>query len=731
MNRIILLVATLGLLWQSSARADEGMWLPALVQKLNISDMQKMGCELTADEIYNVNQSSLKDAVVALDHGSCTAELVSPKGLLLTNHHCGFGEIQEHSSVDHDYLRDGFWAKSYEEELPNPGKTVSFLVRVEDVTDKVLEGVDFNDPEDERKEKIQKASFEIQKEATADNDYEARVQPLFEGNQYFLFVYETYRDVRLVGAPPASIGKFGGDTDNWMWPRHTGDFSIFRVYCGPDGKPADYSPDNVPLEPKHYLPISLDGYQDGDFAMVMGYPGRTNRYKSSFGVEYTMNVTNVVRMNARSVKLAILKDYMSSSQKANIQYASKYARSSNYYKYSIGQNKGLVALNVVDKKKALESKFTQWVNEDSERQKKYGEALSLIEGSYKEQRDDVASEYLMETMLRGPELFAFCMNMKGLYEALKSGSSDERIQLNVERIKSRMDDFFKDYDAPTDEKVAAALIDVYRKNVDPAFYPSFFTEMNKKYKGDAGEFMAYLYGKTVFADPAKLEEFLAKPSLKTMDRDPAFQVAESIYDQATILGDIVNRTSGELLEGRRLFVAGLMEMEKDRKFYPDANSSMRLTYGTVGDYVPRDGVKYDYYTTLKGYIEKEIPGDDEFDVPSRLKDLYYAKDFGDYADENGELRTCFTTNNDITGGNSGSPVINGKGQLMGIAFDGNWEAMSGDIAFEPELQKCICVDIRFVLWTIDKFAGAKNLIDEMTLVEADKKVEKDMASSIK
>jgi len=728
MKRIFLVVVTLGLLWQGTARADEGMWLPALIQKLNIGDMKKMGLELSADDIYNINQSSLKDAVVALDHGSCTAELVSPKGLLLTNHHCGFGEIQAHSSVEHDYLRDGFWAKSMEEELPNPGKTVSFLIRVEDVTDRVLEGVEFNAPDDERKEKIQKASFEIQKEASADNDYEARVQSLFEGNKYYLFVYETYRDVRLVGAPPASIGKFGGDTDNWMWPRHTGDFSIFRVYCSPDGKPADYSPDNVPLEPKHYLPISLDGYEDGDFAMVMGYPGRTNRYKTSFGVEYTMNVTNTVRINARSVKLAILKDYMNSSQKANIQYASKYARSSNYYKYSIGQNKGLEALDVVEKKKALESKFTEWVDADADRTEKYGKALEMIEDSYREQRDDVASEYLMETMFRGPELFAFCMSMKGLHEALKSGNSEDRIQANVERIRSRVDEFFKDYDAATDEKVAAALIDVYKKNVDPAFYPTFFADINKKYKGDAADFMAYVFGKTVFADQQKLEAFLNDPSLKVMDKDPAFQVAESIFRQATILGEIVNRTSGGLQEGRRLFVAGLMEMEKDRKFYPDANSTMRLTYGTVGDYIPRDGVKYDFYTTLKGYIEKEIPGDDEFDVPARLKDLYYAKDFGDYADENGELRTCFTTNNDITGGNSGSPVINGKGQLMGIAFDGNWEAMSGDIAFEPELQKCICVDIRFVLWTIDKFAGAKNLIDEMTLVKSGKKVEKDVAS---
>jgi V8-like Glu-specific endopeptidase len=729
MKKLFLAVVAFALL-QVTARADEGMWLPALIQKLNIVDMQKMGCELSAADIYDINNSSLKDAVVALDHGSCTAELVSPKGLLLTNHHCGYGEIQAHSSVEHDYLKDGFWAKSMDEELPNPGKTVSFLVRVEDVTDRVLDSISSEMSDDERREKIQKASFEIQKEAAAETDYEARVQPLFEGNQYFLFVYETFRDVRLVGAPPASIGKFGGDTDNWMWPRHTGDFSIFRVYCSPDGKPADYSPDNVPYEPKHFLPVSLDGYQDGDFTMVMGYPGRTNRYKSSFGVEYTMNVTNPVRINARSVKLAILKEYMESSQKANIQYASKYARSSNYYKYSIGQNKGLEALHVVEKKKALEKELTSWINQSEERQEKYGEALSLIQSAYKEQRDDVASEYLMETMFRGPEIFSFALNMKGLHDALKSGATDERIEANVERIKSRLDEYFKDYDAPTDEKVAAALTDVYKKNVDPVFYPSYFTELDKKYKGDAAAFMADVFKRTILADKESLEAFLEKPSFKVLDKDPAFRVAESIFREATILGELVNKSSGDLMKGRRLFVAALMEMQKDRKFYPDANSTMRLTYGTVGDYVPRDGVRYNYYTTLKGYIEKEIPGDDEFDVPARLKELYYAKDFGDYADKNGELITCFTTNNDITGGNSGSPVINGKGQLVGIAFDGNWEAMSGDLAFEPELQKCICVDIRFVLWTIDKFAGARNLIDEMTLVKTGTKIEKDVATSV-
>ncbi len=717
MKRIILAVVTLTLIFHTSAKADEGMWLPSLIGKLNISDMQKMGCELSADEIYNINNSSLKDAVVALDHGSCTGELVSPDGLLLTNHHCGFGEIQAHSSVEHDYLRDGFWAKTREEELSNPGKTVSFLVRVEDVTDSVLiDGIDTL-TDMERELNIQKALFEIQKKATKDTDHDAKVQSLFNGNRYYLFVYETFRDIRLVGAPPESIGKFGGDTDNWMWPRHTGDFSIFRVYCSPDGKPAEYSPDNVPFHPKHHLPISLKGYDVNDFAMVMGYPGSTNRYKSSYGINYTMTVTNPVRVEVRNAKLDIIKKYMNTSQRANIQYASKYARSSNYYKYSIGQNKGLAALHVIEKKKALEDEFTEWVNADEERKAKYGEALNMIKNSYEGIGDEKAYEYMIESMLRGPEIFMFSYRAKGLYEALKKGDNQERITSNVERLKLDLDEYFKDYDATTDEKITAALLKLYQTNNSQAYYPDFFNEVKSKYKNNFDSFATKMFEKTIFASKEKMEAFLANPNLKTLEKDMAFQTATSIFSKMSIIGETMNRTTNDLLKGRRLFVAGLMEMTKDRHFYPDANSTMRLTYGTVGGYIPRDGVEYGYFTTMKGYIEKEIPGDIEFDVPPRLKELYYANDFGDYADKDGTLHTCFTTNNDITGGNSGSPTINGKGELIGIAFDGNWEAMSGDLAFEPELQKCIVVDIRFVLWTIDKFAGATNLIDEMTIVK--------------
>ncbi|HCY42479.1 MAG TPA: serine protease [Prolixibacteraceae bacterium] len=716
MKRILVLGAFLQILMAGIVRADEGMWLPALVEKLNINQMKDLGLAISADEIYNINQSSLKDAVVSLDHGSCTAELISAEGLLLTNHHCGFDEIQQHSTVDHDYLRDGFWAKTKEEELPNPGKSASFLINFEDVTSKIISELNDKMTEEERSKKVREISSKIEREASADTHYNARVQSLYNDNKYYLFVYETFRDIRLVGAPPQSIGKFGGDTDNWMWPRHTADFSMFRIYCDKDGKPADYSKDNVPYKPKHHLPISLKGYKMDDFAMVMGYPGRTNRYKTSYGINYTMNVTNPVRIKVREEKLRIIKEYMRTSQKAKIMYSSKYASSSNYYKYSIGQNKGLDNLNVIEKKKQLEDQFTKWVNADQARKAKYGQALQLISESYQNLDDEIASEYMMEAMVRGPEIFFFAYRTRPLYDALKSDKKSENIDLASQRVKDGLDSFFKDYDPETDQKIAASLFKIYQENVAPQYHPPFFRLIKTKYGNDFEKYTKELYAKSVFGTQEKLIAFFEKPKAKTLEKDPLFQASLEIFRMLSLIGNETSKTTEALEKGNRLFVGGLMEMETGKNFYPDANSSMRLTYGKVGDYIPRDGVKYKHYTTLNGYIEKEIPGDEEFSVPDKLKELYEARDFGRYADKDGELYTCFTTNNDITGGNSGSPVINAKGELIGVAFDGNWEAMSGDLAFENEIQKCINVDIRFVLWVIDKMAGANNLIDEMTIV---------------
>ncbi len=696
-------------------KADEGMWLPALVQKLNIRDMQKEGFRLTAEDLYSINNGSIKDAVVSI--GGCTAEMISPDGMMLTNHHCAYGDIQAHSSVEHDYLRDGFWAKTRDEELPNPGKIARFLIRAEEVTDKVMAAVSDTMSFDEVNRAVAQASVKIEREATEGTHYDARVTSLFEANKYFLFVYETFRDVRLVGAPPQSLGKFGGDTDNWMWPRHTADFSIYRVYTGPDGKPASYSKDNVPLKPRRFLPVSIKGVKDGDYAMIMGYPGRTNRYRTSTEIKFIMDVVNKVRIDVREKKLDVIKSYMETSQKARIQYSSKYAASSNYFKYSIGQNKGLQNLNVIAKKQAEEADFAKWVAASPERTAKYGKALEMIDSAYQDLEDETAQQYLAEALLGGPEIFIMAYRARALYSLMENpqGNAD-RIRQAADNLSAMTDEYFKDYDAATDQKLAEVLMKLYSERVSRKYYPGFYSVILSKYKGDFGKYAAKMFASSVFGDPAKLSAFLQNPSRKVLDKDLAFLAAGDIFDLLRVIGMEVEKSSPRLEEGRHLLVKGLMEMNPEKTFYPDANSTMRVTYGNIGSYSPQDGVIYKETTTVQGYLQKEIPGDDEFDVPARMKELILARDFGRYADESGELETCFISNNDITGGNSGSPVINGNGELIGIAFDGNWEAMSGDIAFEPDIQRTICVDIRFVLWVVDKFAGASNLIREMTII---------------
>ncbi len=707
---------TILLLLSIQVKADEGMWLPSLVGKLNIGKMQSMGLKLSADQIYSINNSSLKDAVVALDHGSCTAEVVSADGLLLTNHHCGFGEIQKHSTVEHDYLKNGFWASSHDQELPNPGKSATFLIRMEDVTDQVLKGISDTMSVAASQEKMMKAISAIEKEARGTSKYETRVRPLFETNTFYLFVTETFKDIRLVGTPPQSIGKFGGETDNWMWPRHTGDFSMFRIYCSPDGKPAEYAKENVPYHPRHHLPISLKGVQMNDFTMILGYPGKTNRYLTSFGLKNTMDIVNNIRIKTRAAKLDIIRDYMAKGEKNRIQYASKFAISSNYYKYSIGQNMGLSALKVADKKLAIEKEFMAWVDSDPGRKAKYGDALITIAKSYQSVDDKVAFEYSREVLLGGPEIFRFSFGISSLYEELK-GKDKEKIKAAADKFKDTLAEFYTDYDAETDQKITAVLTKMYAENVAAKYQPSFLGEVKKKYRGDYAAFAGDLFKKSIFPDQKKLEAFLKNPSKKIIDKDPVYKAMLSIMDVIKIVGEDYRKSTLGLDNARKLFVAGLVEMNKDKASYPDANSSMRLTYGKVGDYNPRDGVHYSYFTTLKGYVEKGIEGDADFDFPQKLIDMYHAADYGRYADQDGTLHTCFTTNNDITGGNSGSPVVNANGELIGIAFDGNWEAMSGDIAFESDIQKCINVDIRFVLWIIDKFAGARHLVNEMTIVQ--------------
>lgn len=717
MKKLYAILISLGLL-TSLSFADEGMWLPALISQLNIGTMTEMGLELSAEDIYNINKSSLKDAIVALDYGSCTAELVSNKGLLLTNHHCGYGELQEHSSVEHDYLTDGFWAMSMTDELPNPGKTATILIKMEDVTEKIMSELNDTMSEPERWEKIRELSKQIEEEEKGETHYEVSVESLFKANRFFVFVYETFLDIRLVGAPPSTIGKFGGDIDNWMWPRHTGDFSIFRIYTAPDGKPAEYSKDNIPYIPKHHLPISLDGIQEGDFAMVMGYPGSTQRYLSSFGVKNVLEQINPARIKIRTKKLELMKKDMDVSDKVRIQYASKYSRSANYWKYSIGQNKGLKRLKVYEQKQQLEKDFLSWVNENEERKAKYGDAISLIENSYsKNEKISYTYSYLQEAVFRGGEVFSFANRTKSLYNELKSNADDaEAIAVEIEKTKTRTKNFFKNYNAPTDKKVTAALLKMYYNDIEKQYHPSVYAIVEKKYKGNFEKYVDYIFSKSIFVDEEKMGAFLANPNTKALDKDPAFRLMLSFVDIYYKVYQLNQEYADDRNEGERLFLAGLLEMHPDKAFYPDANSTMRLTYGKVCDYIPADAVHYNYYTTLKGVVEKDDPsGDNFFDVPAKMEEIYKNKDYGIYG-EGDVMKVCFTTDNDITGGNSGSPVMNSQGELIGIAFDGNWEAMSGDIAFEPAIQRCINVDIRYVLLVIDKLAGAKHLVDEMTLI---------------
>jgi len=717
MRKLFLLVTFLVFALQVRVHADEGMWLLSLIGQVNMDEMSELGLQLSAEQIYSINQASLKDAVGALDRGSCTAELVSPDGLLLTNHHCGYDEIQYHSSLEHDYLKNGFWAMTRDEELPNEGKTITFLVRMEEVTDRFAPELNEEMSTEDRSSKIRSLSESISSEATEGSHYEASVRSMFNGNRFFLFVTETYLDVRLVGAPPESIGKFGHDTDNWMWPRHTGDFSMFRVYTGPDGKPADYSADNVPLKSKHYLPISLKGYEKGDFTMVMGFPGSTDRYMTSWGIQELLEIEHPNRIKIRGIKQDIQLEDMLADDKVRIQYASKYSRSSNYWKYSIGQSKGLTNLNVLGKKQKTEEEFTAWVNQNEERKVLYGSALKDIQEALEGRKEVLnAQQYLMECVFFGMETILFGRNLREMEMVLSDPEPEQgQIQEVAEGLKAYSADFYKDYNPPTDKKVMTAMINLLLEELDDEYLPSNILEVKTKYKGDAAKYVDKYFKKSFLTDQDKFNAFMDNPSLKVLTKDPAYQAVLAAQKYFEVLGQLAEFDPG-YNKGSRLFLKGLVEMYPNRDFYSDANSTMRMNYGVVGDYVPKDAVLYTHYTTLKGVMEKEDPDNFEFEVSERLKELYAAKDFGPYGSD-GELQVCFTSNNDITGGNSGSPIINASGELLGIAFDGNWEAMSGDVAFETELQKCINVDIRYVMFVIDKFAGAGHLIEEMTLVQ--------------
>lgn len=716
-RKLVFVITGFFMLFGSAVKADEGMWLPLFIDRLNYVDMQEMGLQLTAEEIYSVNHSSLKDAIIIFG-GGCTGEIVSDKGLIFTNHHCGYGYIQAHSSIDHDYLTDGFWARNLSEELPNDDINATFLVRIADVTNRVLETVNDQMSESERNEAIQKIGKEIEAEATEGNGYKAEVKSFFHGNEFYLFVYEVFTDVRLVGAPPSSIGKYGADTDNWMWPRHTADFSIFRVYADKDNNPAAYSEDNVPLKPRHHLPVSIKGVKKNDFAMIMGYPGGTDRFLTSYGVDYAIEVNNPSIVTIRRKKLDIMREDMDASDAVRIQYASKYARTANYWKYFIGQTKGLKRLDVYGSKLALENEFKAWLEQNPEKNELYGEALPSLEKAYELSKDNnLWGTYFFEGFYRGAEIYGFSRKFGKLAKLLQQKDADqEQIDAVIANLREAADAYFKDYNQPTDQKLAAAMTQMMVEKFPADMLPEGLNTINEKYKGDFGKYAEKLFAKSIFVSKESVNAFLDNPKAKKILKDPAYALTNEFIDMYIAMNAKMAGTNDLMSRGNRLFVAGLRDMQPTKKFYPDANFTMRLTYGSVLDYQGADAIHYNYLTTLDGVMEKEDPNNWEFVVPAKLKELWKKKDYGRYG-ENGQLYTCFLTTNDITGGNSGSPVINGNGELIGLAFDGNWEAMSGDIAFEPELQRTICVDARYVLFIIDKFAGATNIIDELTIVE--------------
>jgi hypothetical protein len=724
MKKLILLFSFLFSFGSSFASMpDEGMWLPMFVDRLNYVDMQKMGLQLTAEEIYSINNSSLKDAIVGLSNGPnpngffCTGEIVSGQGLMFTNHHCGYGNIQEHSSVEHDYLQDGFWAKDFSEELMNEGLSASFLIRMDNVTDSIIPFLSDTMSTSSRRSKVREITKRLEKANSEDGKYNVNVNSFFEGNEYYLFVYEVYEDVRLVGAPPSSIGKYGGDTDNWMWPRHTGDFSIFRVYSAPDGSPAKYDAENVPMTPKHHLPISIKGVEENDFAMIWGYPGGTNRYMTSYGVQYNQEHFSPAIIDVLGRRLEIMKEDMDADQSVRIKYASTYAGLANFWKNQIGQKRGLKKLHVIDKKKAIEDDFMTWVNKDEERKGMYGGILKELEEGYAQTGEAIGPVIYINLGLMAPGIISIAQQFNSYLSDLENiKDNPEAPKTTAEGLKEEIKVHFKDYNEPTDKKLLAGMYQQFVENMPADQHPQFLKDIASKYKGDFNAYADYVFEKSIFGSEEKVNAFLERPSAKKLAKDPAFILSGQVMESLMAVAGGYRAELSKLSHGNRLFVKGLREMNPDKVYYPDANSTMRLSYGSVLDYYPEDAVHFDYVTHLSGVMEKEDAENDEFFVEDKLKELYEKKDFGRYG-KDGDLVVCFLTTNDITGGNSGSPVINGNGELIGLAFDGNWEAMSGDIAFEPELQRTICVDSRYVLFIIDKFAGAQNLIDELTIVE--------------
>ncbi|MBP3517546.1 MAG: S46 family peptidase [Parabacteroides sp.] len=692
--------------------ADEGMWVLKELNKQNLARMKELGFTPSYEQLYNETDPCVANAVVIFG-GGCTGITVSNEGLIFTNHHCGFGSIQQLSSVEHDYLKDGFVSQSKEEELPVPGLTVRYLRETVDVSDRINSQI-----ASIQEEHLRLAAADSIGQALADSvgntEFQsADVVPFYNNNKYFLIVYDVFNDVRMVFAPPSSIGKFGGDTDNWMWPRHTGDFSVFRVYAGADNKPAAYSKDNKPYQPKYVAEVSLQGYQDKDYAMTIGFPGSTDRYLCSWGVQQRIEDSNKPRIEVRGIKQEIWKEAMLKSDEVRIKYASKYAGSSNYWKNSIGMNKGLANLKVIDRKREEEAAFAAWVAQDAKRKEVYGDVLNLLEKGYTTSGEyKKISTYLGEAFLGGAEIVKLARMIQSVDV---KGATPEEIDLILEGgIKG----FFKDYDASLDQKVLAAMMKIVKERVPAGNLPDIYKKVDKKYKGDYEKYAADVFKKTSILSYDQVAAMLKDPKkYAKLKKDPAAELSLSVLISLFELQQLTGDSYYDIAKGERLYFAGLKEMYPDKALASDANFTMRVSYGSIGGYRPYDAAWYNYYTTEKGIFEKENPESDEFWVQPEILDLIRSKDFGPYANPDGQLQLCFLSNNDITGGNSGSPVFDKNARLIGLAFDGNWEAMSGDIAFEPELQRTISVDIRYVLFMIDKWGKCPRLINELKLVK--------------
>lgn len=716
-NRLILLLL---ILFPFISFADEGMWIPMLLENMNEKDMSRLGMRITASDIYDINNSSMKDAIF-LFGGGCTASAISAEGLLLTNHHCGYGAIQRLSTIENDMLTNGFWAVGRQDELYCPGLTVTRLVKMEDVTAAALSRVTDDLTEEARAEIIEKNIKEIKDEATKDTHYEAVVKPFFYGNQYYLFVNEIFKDIRLVGAPPSSIGNFGGDSDNWMWPRHTGDFSLFRIYSNQNNQPAEYSEDNVPYKPLYVLPISIKGVEENDFTFVFGFPGRTEEYLPSYAIEMITQIQNPTRINLRRQKLDIYESFMTQDELVKLQYSNKQKGLANAWKKWIGENNGIQKLNGIDKKKEYELRFQQWIDQSAERKEKYGNILSKLKDTYEILGGlQLEFSYLLEAGLdiEIVKVARMTFGLKNLSE--KEETTQDEIQKEIEKSKKQLLAFYKDYHQPIDRQIFISMLQNYRKAIETKKSPAVFDIIDKKFKGDISLYADYVFKKSMFANRTTAISFVENfklSRLKRLIKDPGFQLANGLMDHyRNQLMPALSKTNSDKDSLMRLYMRAQMEFEPERRFYPDANSTLRVAYGSVKSFYPRYAVFYEKQTTIEGIMEKEDPKNEDYIVDGRLKTLYQTKDFGRYA-HNGTLPICFIASNHTTGGNSGSPVFNGNGQLVGLNFDRVWEGTMSDLMFDPEQCRNIMLDMRYCLFLIDKYAGARHLLDEMIVIE--------------